>query len=304
TRAYKVRFGKFVRNNIQPGLLVKFPYPFERLFIIKPDSIYRMEVGFRSRIPKPGEIIEKRPNVWETVHTGLITRLPEEAICMTGDEYLVDFNIIVHYKVKDIYRYYFTLENTEELVRNYTLDLARDFLCQHHLDNILTLDRDTLEIQIRRHLQKQLDALQSGIYITLVCLHDVHPPVEVVYAFREVASAMEERAMMINEAYGYRNYEIPMARGMAVKLISNEERDKISKINIASGEAQNFKERVKEYKKAPHVTATRLYLERMEEVLKDSEKIIAEEKARLDIKQLMIFRKFLESNVIPSRESD
>ncbi|MFH1761648.1 MAG: FtsH protease activity modulator HflK [bacterium] len=304
-RAFVTRFGKCVRSDIKPGFLVKLPFPFEKIIHTNPDSVHRIEIGYRKRESKTGEIYEKRTNVWESGHTGLETRYPDEAITLTGDEYILDVSLVVHFKVKNMYQYYFRISNAGNLVRYMTMDISREFVGTSRLANILTDERGKLEKQIMVKLQECLDTLKAGIKISLVCLKDVHPPVEVVPSFREVASAVEERAMMINQAEGYENYEIPVARGMADKYICNAEMEKILNINLAAGEAQNFTERVREYKKAPRVTATRLYLERMENLLENSEKIIVpeKEKSMINFKQLILFRKFLESNIIPSNQS-
>ena len=123
-----------------------------------------------------------------------------------------------------------------------------------------------------------MDKYQSGIHIVAVQLQDVSPPKEVIGAFKDVASAKEDKNRMINQAEGYRNDIIPKARGEAEAMIRDAEGFKESRIKRAEGDAAKFETILKEYNKAKSITEKRLYLETMEKVLPDIEKILVPDK--------------------------
>ena len=115
---------------------------------------------------------------------------------------------------------------------------------------------------------------ESGIHVVAVQLQDVSPPKEVIGAFKDVASAKEDKNRMINQAEGYRNDVIPKARGEAEAMIRDAEGFRDSRIKRAEGDAAKFTTILKEYNKAKSITEKRLYLETMEKVLPDIVKII------------------------------
>jgi hypothetical protein len=106
-------------------------------------------------------------------------------------------------------------------------------------------------------------------------------PGEVVQAFRDVASAREEKNKLINDAQGYANSVIPQARGEAQKQLRDAEGYKADVTNRARGEARRFADVVAQYRRdaetfGPEVTRYRLYVETMEQTLPKARKYIVE----------------------------
>jgi membrane protease subunit HflK len=125
-------------------------------------------------------------------------------------------------------------------------------------------------------LQESLDGSDAGIEVITVKLQDVHPPLEVVSAFRDVASAREDKNRLINQAEAYRDSLIPEVRGLGAKQIEEARAESTEAIERSHGETSRFLEVVKEYEKSRDVTSLRLYLETMERVLPGLEKFIVE----------------------------
>jgi membrane protease subunit HflK len=96
------------------------------------------------------------------------------------------------------------------------------------------------------------------------------------HAFKDVASAREDREKLRNEAEAYRNEVIPHARGEAEKMLKEAEAYKVERVKRSQGDADRFLEVYKEYQKAREVTETRLYLETMEKILPHIQKYIVE----------------------------
>jgi membrane protease subunit HflK len=131
---------------------------------------------------------------------------------------------------------------------------------------------------VRNLLQEIMDSYRVGIYIVAVQLQDVQPPKPVIGAFKDVASAKEDKDKFINQAEAYRNQIIPRAQGEAQKLLNDARAYKTEKINRAEGEADRFLKVLEESKKAEDVTRKRLYLETMESVLSGMDKFIIDSK--------------------------
>jgi membrane protease subunit HflK len=146
------------------------------------------------------------------------------------------------------------------------------------VDDLLTVAKAQTQKRIARETQKMLDEYRTGLYIINVNLQEVNPPKEVAQAFRDVASAKEEREEKINKAQGYWNAVIPEARGKAHKMISDAEGYRQEAINRASGDAEKFSVMLTEYQRAKGVTEDRLYLESIEKVLAKAKKFVIDSK--------------------------
>ncbi|GAI10601.1 unnamed protein product, partial [marine sediment metagenome] len=133
-----------------------------------------------------------------------------------------------------------------------------------------------IQEETKRLLQKLLDSYKAGILIVAVQLQDVNPPKEVQDAFKDVASAKEDKSRYINQAQGYRNDLIPKARGEAVKITKEAEGYKIERIKKAEGDVAKFNSILTEYKKGEYITQARLYLETMEEIFPNMNKVIVD----------------------------
>ena len=252
-------FGKFTRV-VQSGLNWKFPAPIETVDTPKVTEVKRIEIGFR------------------TLKNGQYRTVEKESLMLTGDENIVDAEMIVQYKIKDPVAYLFRIVGPELTVREAAEASLRTVVGRNRIDETLTTGKFTIQEETKNQLQSILDNYNSGIHVVAVQLQDVSPPKEVIGAFKDVASAKEDKNRMINQAEGYRNDVIPKARGEAEAMIRDAEGFKESRIKRSEGDAAKFTTILKEYRKAKSITEKRLYLETMEKVLPDIEKIIVPDK--------------------------
>ena len=252
-------FGKFTRV-VQSGLNWKFPAPIEIVDTPKVTEVKRIEIGFR------------------TLKNGQYRTVEKESLMLTGDENIVDAEMIVQYKIKDPVAYLFKIVGPELTVREAAEASLRTVVGRNKIDETLTTGKFTIQEETKNQLQSVLDNYNSGIHVVAVQLQDVSPPKEVIGAFKDVASAKEDKNRMINQAEGYRNDVIPKARGEAEAMIRDAEGFKESRVKRAEGDATKFTTVLKEYRKAKSITEKRLYLETMEKVLPDIEKIIVPDK--------------------------
>ena len=252
-------FGEYTRVT-QSGLNWKFPSPIETANTPKVTEVKRIEFGFRS------------------LKNGQYRTVEKESLMLTGDENIVDAEMIVQYKIKDPVEYLFNIVEPELTVREAAEASLRTVVGRNKIDETLTTGKFTIQEETKIQLQNILDKYQSGIHVVAVQLQDVSPPKEVIGAFKDVASAKEDKNRMVNQAEGYRNDVIPKSRGEAEAMIRAAEGFKESRVKRAEGDATKFTTILKEYKKAKSITEKRLYLETMEKVLPGIEKIIIPDK--------------------------
>ena len=248
-------FGEYTRV-AQSGLNYHFPYPIEQVNTPAVTEVKRIEIGFR------------------TLRNGQYRTVEKESLMLTGDENIVDAEMIVQYKIKDPVAYLFNIVEPELTVRQAAEASLRTVVGRNKIDETLTTGKFAIQEGTKIQLQLILDKYESGIHIVAVQLQDVSPPKEVIGAFKDVASAKEDKNRMVNQAEGYRNDVIPKARGEAEAMIRDAEGFRQARIKRSEGDAAKFTTILKEYRKAKSITQKRLYLETMEKVLPDIEKII------------------------------
>ena len=259
-----LRFGKFV-NITQPGLHYHFPTPFERALTPKVTKVNRVDVGFR-----PAS---------DTGRSSGVGNVPEESLMLTGDENIVDINYSVFWVIKDAGKFLFNIQSPVETVKATSETAMREVIAKNNIQTILTEGRASIEIEVQEITQKILDEYGSGIQVTQVQTQQADPPAQVIDAFRDVQAARADRERAKNEAEGYANDVIPRARGEAEQILQQAEAYKKEVVAKAEGEASRFLAIYNEYKDAKDVTQERMYLETMEKVLADIDKVIIEKNA-------------------------
>jgi membrane protease subunit HflK len=195
---------------------------------------------------------------------------------LTGDENIVSADAIVQYKIKDPVSYLFNIILPEETVKSAAEAALRQVIGERKIDEALTIGKYEIQEETKKLLQILLDSYKSGIFVVAVQLQDVNPPNEVQEAFKDVASAKEDKSKYINQAQGYENDLIPKARGEAVQITKEAEGYKIERIKKAEGDVAKFNNILTEYKKGEYITQARLYLETMEEILPNMNKVIVD----------------------------
>jgi len=248
------RFGEYVRTT-PPGLQFKLPSPIEHVQTPTVRKVRAATVGFRQRGNQEQDV-------------------PNESQMLTGDENIVDIDLVVQYHIIDAKNFLFNIRNQPQAVHDVAETTLRGIIGNRPIDDVLTTGKAEIQIQVKETMQELLNKYESGIEILNTQLKDVSPPQPVDFAFKDVQSAKEDKDRLINEAKGYRNSVIPEARGKAAQIIAAAEAYREEVINKAQGDAHRFLAQYKEYKKAPSVTKTRIYLETMEEIYPGMNKVI------------------------------
>lgn len=243
-------FGKETART-EPGLNYRYPWPFQQVDVVSVEQIRRIEVGFRA-----GQ------------------RVNEEAMMLTGDENIVEAQMVVQYRVADPSKFLFRLRDPENTLRSATEVALRSVVGGMTIDQVMIEERARVQEDTRAFVQRLMEDYQSGLAVTEVKLQAADPPDQVRDAFHDVVRAREDREKLINQARGYQADILPKARGEAQKILREAEGYKEERVLLAQGEAARFLSVLAEYQKAKTVTRDRLHLETLEKTLPDIDKIV------------------------------
>ncbi|MCX7014913.1 MAG: cation-translocating P-type ATPase family protein [Candidatus Sumerlaeota bacterium] len=242
-----LHFGRRKLPDLAPGLHLTLPWPFDRVVRVRPEEARRVEIGYRAgpagTIPRPSGDALQATIEWESVHQSKFYNwVPDESILFTGDENIVTVTMTVQYRVKDPAAYALSIANPDAVIRDAGEAMLRSVVSRTDMDSLLVNRREELERSIQDRLSKTIEPYGIGVELTGVRFQDVHPAPEVIGAYREVASALEEKSRIIHYAEGERNRTLPMARAEANRMEVDADIYRIDKDKDASGQAERFAE--------------------------------------------------------------
>jgi len=253
-----LRLGAYSQTEPQAGLRWHFPAPFETHDIINVSEIMRLEFGIRGDDPVAQDA---------AIH---------ESSMQTGDNSIVDLGFVMQYRISDAFESRYGVAEIVSTLRDAAQAAVREVVGRMTVDGVLTERRGEVEIESERLLQDIVDSYAMGIEVMQIELQQVQPPEEVRAAFDDVVAAAQDANLAINQAKGYENEVLPRSRAEAIELTESAHAYRDAKIAESRGEADRFSALLAAYQAAPEVTRKRLYLETMEVVLPNVEKIIIE----------------------------
>ena len=238
-QAVILRLGKYDRT-VEQGLSIYFP-PFEKKF--------QENVTRERSFSKEGQML-------------------------TEDENIVEVPLTVQYKISNLKDFVLNVDAPEVSLQHATESALRHVAGSTSMDEVITLGREQMGLEVSKRLQSFLDDYGTGIIVTQVNIQRATAPAEVKDAFDDVIRAREDEQREKNQAETYANGVVPEARGQAQRIIedANGYRDEV--VARAQGEADRFSKLVTEYHKAPEVTRQRLYLDTMQQVFSNTSKVL------------------------------
>ena len=257
-----LRFGEWVRTS-PPGLHYHLPFPIESVLTPEVTSDNRIEIGFRD---VSGNSSSRRD-------------IADESQMITGDENIVDIDFVVFWRIADAGQYLFNLAEPDQTIKVTAEAVMREIIGRTAIQTALTEGRQDIQVQARQQLQDLLNEYGAGVRVRDVQLLAVDPPADVIDAFNEVQRARQDRDRLKNEAEAFSNDIVPRARGEAAKLVSEAEAYQAEVVNRASGDASRFDQIFQAYLKDKAVTKERIYIETVEEIFSNVDKIIIDNEA-------------------------
>tara|TARA_B100001989_G_C24529245_1_gene460582 strand:- start:321 stop:1517 length:1197 start_codon:yes stop_codon:yes gene_type:complete len=260
------RFGAWSRTQVEEGLGYHFPAPIEEMTKVEVTRQQSMNIGFREAVSQRGRNISGTQ------------RINDESLMLTADRNIVELNMTLQWDIKSAEDYLFQIEDQEGTIKKVAESAIREVVGQTEMFPIITTGRAKIAATVKDIIQKNLDEYNSGVNIKQVLINkaEVHPDVQ--QAFQDVQSAYQIAEETQNLAQADREKIIPTARGQATQIRQEAEAYKQSKIAQATGDAERFRLMYEAYLKGKDVTKERIYIETMEQVLGNAQKIIMDSK--------------------------
>lgn len=263
-QSLELLFGRFVGSN-GPGLNYWFPAPIGEVQILNVEQTNQINVGFRGA----GEG-GRGSSARDVLH---------ESLMLTLDQNIVDVDMIVQWRIKNAPDFAFNIRNPQDTIKLVAESAIREVMGQTLLEDALTLKRQEVDDRTKQLIQHVLDGYGAGVLITEVKQLKVDPPTEVLDAFNDVQRARQDQDRLVNEALAYRNDIVPRAKGEAERIVQAAAAYKDQLLREAEGDAKRFQSVFEAYLSGREVTRRRLYLERMQEVLKNTQNVIIDQGA-------------------------
>ena len=255
-RGVVLQFGRF-KEITEPGLRWRLPWPIQSHETVNLSGVRTVEIGYRGT--------EKN-------------KVPKEALMLTDDENIVSVEFAVQYLLKDPKNYIFKNRYPDDAVVQAAETAIREVVGKSKMDFVLYEGRDVIAANTQKLIQDILDHYETGIQVRSVTMQSTQPPEQVQAAFDDAVKAGQDRERQKNEGQAYANDVIPRARGAASRLMQEADGYKQRMIATAEGDASRFKQILVEYRKAPEVMRSRMYLETMQQVYSNTSKVMIDAK--------------------------
>jgi membrane protease subunit HflK len=199
---------------------------------------------------------------------------------LTQDENIIDIRFTVQYRLKDARAYLFENRNPDDIIVEQAAESAvREIVGRSNVDSVLYEQRDAIAADLAKSIQAQLDRLKSGILVVNINVQNVQVPEQVQAAFNDAFKAGADRDRLKNEGQAYASDVIPKAQGTSARLRAEAEGYRSRVVSQAEGDAERFRSVLTEYQKAPGVTRDRLYLDTMQQVYSNVNKVLVDSRS-------------------------
>ena len=237
------RFGDYdeTKDPALPGLRWHWPYPIET--VNKVNTIVVSEYGYRTEM-------------------------------LTEDMQYVFIEMVVQFQRSDPILYSFKVVDPEQTLEDVTESALREVVGTKPLEQLVSGRREDIASDTLAALTETLEDYEAGITITSVSLKDVKYPQNVQAAVDDAQKARNDADRYILEADTYANDILPKARGDAARMLEDARAYRDRVVADSDGESARFVALLEEYEKAPRVTRDRLYIDAIEEVYRNSNKVI------------------------------
>jgi modulator of FtsH protease HflK len=270
---------------IAVGLVVL--WAFKAVYTVQPDEL-AVELRFgkpKEQISEPGlhfhlwpiETVERANVAEKLINIGEVRSGTSSGLMLSGDQNIVDVKFSVAFQVSDPNQYLFRVSDPDEMLRQVAESAMREVVGRRPAQDIFRDDRQGIAEEVREIMAASVDEYGAGLAINAISIEDAAPPREVADAFEEVQRAEQDEDRFVEESNQYSNKRLGQARGEAAQVREEAAAYRTRVVQEAQGEAQRFVSVYDEYAKAPEVTRKRLFLETMERVLGNSDKVIIEQ---------------------------
>lgn len=251
------RFGEY-HDTVEPGLHYHWPFPVETVVLPKVTQVNQLQIG------------QARSSVAASVEES------HDRQMLTGDENVVEAESTVSWKIKDAKQFLFRVKSPEYSIKVAAESALREVIGRTPIQAAMSDKRQQIADETRELMQALLDQQEAGVLVVQVQLQRVDPPAAVIDAFNDVQRARADQERARNDAESYANDILPRARGEASKVTQEAAAYKEQVVKLAEGDAKSFLAVHNSYMQAKDVTAWRLYMESVDEMLRKATKVIVD----------------------------
>jgi regulator of protease activity HflC (stomatin/prohibitin superfamily) len=280
------RFGRMAADTLSAGLHVTLPFPLHEVNVLPRDRLQRVVLGLETDTGKP--------ILWDRDHY-----VGEASHLVGRGEELLTISVPIYFHIADPVAHFRHTVDSAAVIRDLAYQELLAETMQRSAFAIMTSDRDALAESLRRKLQSALNRRQTGLVVDLVCLRDIHPPVQVGPAYQEVVSALEEREAFTHEGETYRAENLPRARSDSARLRAEANTSRATRVARATGESHRFTALLASYSASPDVFRIRETYAAFDQSLRGVKKLLVDDTFRGRLPTFIDIRKTLNPDFAP-----
>jgi len=257
------RFGLVIQESVLPGIHYRLPWPVESVDLPRTSEVRSIKIHFK-----------------DTSNQSVLER---GAALLTGDENQIWLTMNLQYTIKNPSKYLYRTSNPDVMLNRIVQATVVSWVAKMKVDDVLTTGRQQLQVYLKTEIQDTIDRYGLGMHVNSVQIQSIEPPSKVALAFKDVASAREDKHKMMQQAKGERNRVLPGARADASNMVQEARAKSNEVVEMAKGDTQRFLQNLYEYKKSRSITTRRMYLETIETIMPKVKKIIVNPKAESQV---------------------
>jgi membrane protease subunit HflK len=189
---------------------------------------------------------------------------------------LVNVELTVQYRINDPRAYLFGVVDPDETIKQVAAGALSDVVGQMKLDDVLTTGREMLSSGVMERVKHILIPYGAGVEVMKVTLRKVQAPDQVRAAFNDVNRADQDKATSIQQALAYASKVVPLAQGAAARTLADATGYQKQVVLLAQANVAKYQALLKAYSLSPEVTRERMYLETMQTVFENTNKVFVD----------------------------
>jgi membrane protease subunit HflK len=265
------RFGKVLepREGVGPGIHLKLPLPIDRVWRFQTRAVRSLPVGNASN----AEIAM----IWTKEHG-------DNRTFISGDNNLFLPYIVVHYRIRDVHQYFITMRETvpEKILAATSYRILNQIFATTAFYDLMIHQRQDWTLRCKELLQRENDALGTGLEIVEFCLKDLHPPIDLAGSYEDVVAAIQLREKYFNDAQRQVHSLLSRERIKAMQTENEAQNYVVEKKKTAEGESRNYLLRFQGYQQGGEVMKDLLFLQAAEKTLSGKKLFLVDPDSGID----------------------
>jgi membrane protease subunit HflK len=263
--------GIFIVNPAEQGVILRFGKYYDTM---------QPGIHWIPRFIDKKYLVDVQKNYSFSIDGDFLTKSSEQAdvqlINPDQSKNLVNVELSVQYRISNPEMYLFNVVKPDETIKSVAAAALSDMVGQMKLDDVLTIGQEKLSSGVKERITKVLAPYNAGLEVLAVTLRKVQAPNQVREAFNDVNQADQDKATYIQQAQAYASREVPLAQGVASRILADANAYQQKVILNAKANIAKYQALLTVYKNAPEVTKERMYLETMQNIFQKTSKVLVD----------------------------